>query len=279
MKLSTVVIDKYKKDGIISLLHSGLAQSGRSSLWLLGLIYQYTVRRFLPYSGYIERNGIKIARAKVFDRSLPNEFNPNPPSKPEYKSGNVKFLVDSLSEADYVVVIGGGYGVTSIHAAKAVGPEGQVNIFEASREHIEILKRASELNQVSDRCQINHAIVGPDISIFGSFGDPAIIDPVDLPDSDVLELDCEGAELAILSEMEINPKTIIVEIHPHKFDDEPGAVIKVLEERGYSKFEYRDQNGMKLTNEQFIDLLTLDRNTSKTTSWGAVHPPIVKAVR
>ena len=37
--------------------------------------------------------------------------------------------------------------------------------------------------------------------------------PAEIPDCDVLEMDCEGAETSILSEMSIRPRVILVETH------------------------------------------------------------------
>jgi len=43
--------------------------------------------------------------------------------------------------------------------------------------------------------------------------DAQIVSSPDLPDCDVLVLDCEGAEIEILLEMEIRPRVVFVETH------------------------------------------------------------------
>lgn len=58
-----------------------------------------------------------------------------------------------------------------------------------------------------------HTIVGDDHHLEGDAGAADVISPMELPPCDVLEMDCEGAETAILSELEIQPRTIIVEAH------------------------------------------------------------------
>jgi hypothetical protein len=43
----------------------------------------------------------------------------------------------------------------------------------------------------------------------------AVLPPSELPPCNVLELDCEGAEVEILREMNIQPRVILVETHDH----------------------------------------------------------------
>jgi hypothetical protein len=47
-----------------------------------------------------------------------------------------------------------------------------------------------------------------------------------------LELDCEGAEKEILSEMKIRPDVIIVETHPN-FNSGPKIIQEILAQKGY----------------------------------------------
>ena len=57
-------------------------------------------------------------------------------------------------------------------------------------------------------------------------------DPEGLPECDLLELDCEGAEVEILTRMKIQPRTILVETHGAQ--GAPTALSRrVLEDRGY----------------------------------------------
>jgi hypothetical protein len=62
-------------------------------------------------------------------------------------------------------------------------------------------------------------------------GAPAIA-PDELPSCDVLELDCEGAELDILERMTIQPRALVVEAHG-VFGAPTETVRRVIESRGY----------------------------------------------
>jgi hypothetical protein len=59
-----------------------------------------------------------------------------------------------------------------------------------------------------------------------------MVQPSDIPDCDVLELDCEGAEDTILSELEIKPRVILVETHG-SHDTPPSRVKTLLSELSY----------------------------------------------
>jgi len=136
-----------------------------------------------------------------------------PSHRPNYEYALVTGLRRVVEEEDHVVIIGGGYGITAVAAANQVGPNGVVTIYEASEETIKILHETLRLNSVSDRCNIHHAIVGEEIDVFGSAGDASTVLPSDLPDCDVLEMDCEGAELGILEGLDVRPTTMLVETH------------------------------------------------------------------
>jgi hypothetical protein len=58
------------------------------------------------------------------------------------------------------------------------------------------------------------------------------VHPSELPSCDILELDCEGAEIGILRDMTIQPRVIAVETHG--FLGAPtSAARELLEARGY----------------------------------------------
>jgi hypothetical protein len=60
----------------------------------------------------------------------------------------------------------------------------------------------------------------------------AVMPPCQLPACDVLELDCEGAEVEILRGMIIQPRVILVETHG-LFGAPTDLVASLLETRGY----------------------------------------------
>jgi len=105
-----------------------------------------------------------------------------------------------------------------------------------------------------------------------------IIPSNQLPDCDVLEMDCEGADTSILSNLNIRPRVIIVEIHPHKHGLEPVTVPKRLREMRYEIQAGVDQHGRTLIKDELDKVLHHDRKEGKQTEWG-LHPPIVVATK
>lgn len=132
---------------------------------------------------------------------------------PSYEDTLCKSLSKTVEEGDHVVVVGGGLGVTSIHAARLVSPYGQVTSFEASLERFKDLKWAVKANDQQEIVTPVHALVGKEVKVYGEKSSVKKISPADLPQCDALELDCEGAELMILDKMSVSPSTIIVETH------------------------------------------------------------------
>jgi hypothetical protein len=59
---------------------------------------------------------------------------------------------------------------------------------------------------------VRHSLVGPAIDVYGADVGPELAIS-ELPDCDVLEMDCEGSEVAILTQMTIRPRAILVETH------------------------------------------------------------------
>lgn len=81
-----------------------------------------------------------------------------------------------------------------------------------------LLQRTVEVNRVGEVVTIEPASVGAvsdsSESIFGPPEDRTVA-PSDLPECDVLDLDCEGAELEILRGIDFEPRLLTVEAHPH----------------------------------------------------------------
>jgi hypothetical protein len=153
-----------------------------------------------------------------------------------HKSENVSVINKYVSDGDKVVVIGGGVGITSVAAAMKAGQDGHVIIYEGSDQRTEIIENTFRLNKIDTDYDIEHSIVATAKQIAGKMRDPKHISPTELPGCDVLEMDCEGAELAILSELLISPRAIIVETHPVN-DSPTAAVIDELIKLGYTIVE------------------------------------------
>lgn len=184
--------------------------------------FTYVVREALPHlhrhylRDYLPRttarlNGVTVRSSRVFDDIVP--WNVGRPDPENYESAIVSNLRTHVQPGDSVVVVGGGWGVSTVVAAEAAGPDGSVHTYEASPRHAEYTRETIRLNDVEDRCTVENAVVSHTVSTQGDGESDHVISPTDLPECDVLELDCEGAELEILRQMMIRPRTIIVETH------------------------------------------------------------------
>lgn len=207
---------------------------------LVPLLYR-SVRRIAPSTGeYIVFNGVRIADRKVTDGILwSSAYLPPTSNKPEYKCPNLSCIQNHVGVGDTVVVIGAGLGVTTVVAAKE-SKTGDIYAYEASDQRVHDLTRVLRINNVDKQCSVFHSIVGEDIEAIGTTSDANITVPASIPSCDVLELDCEGAEIGIISEL-VNPlpKTIILETHPRKGAD-TDSVINLLNEKGYQTTESID---------------------------------------
>lgn len=155
---------------------------------------------------------------------------------PEYEEAIISSLRRLVEYGDVVTIVGGGKGVSTVVAARHVGRGGQVVTFEGSGRQVTQVRNTVSLNKVTDRVEISPAIVSEfneySESEYGSAEATDTIPPESLPDCDVLELDCEGAEVDILERMEIEPEVIIVETHT--FLDAPTEeVADLLRDRRY----------------------------------------------
>ncbi|MEQ1768350.1 MAG: FkbM family methyltransferase [Devosia sp.] len=153
--------------------------------------------------------------------------------RPDYEAGLVRGLKSAVRPGDRVTVIGGGYGITTVIAAQLAGPASRVTCFEASSEQVRLMRRTLTLNGVAGRVQVRREIVGDVFHVYGGASRVTRIAPQDLPDCDVLEMDCEGSERRILSDMTIRPREIVVETHGFYHSHTP-VVRAILEQRGYA---------------------------------------------
>ena len=154
---------------------------------------------------------------------------------PGYEEALVGGIHERVSEGDDVTIVGGGWGVSTVVTAKCVGAEGSVTTYEASPTAVANVRETIRMNHVFGNTDVRHAIVAEGISIRGDVGVEeanTIVSPTELPDCDVLVLDCEGAEVPILSKMVIEPETIIVETHG-MFGASVSKIRAIIESRGY----------------------------------------------
>jgi len=192
--------------------------------------YNTFVRPYLPRKiGMM--NGVAVRWPRLFDID---------DHTPDWKAGTVSAVRESITSADTVVEIGGGFGVCTVWAAReAEGPNGagEVISFEAAENRVEVMRETIELNKVSDAVSVRHAVVGESVDVFGEMEGASKVSPAELPNCDVLVMDCEGAEFDILKHIQERddwrPDRVVVETHG--FAGAPTDEIKtVLRELGYS---------------------------------------------
>jgi hypothetical protein len=193
--------------------------------------YRRYIRPILPSLKYIYYNDVVVGEQKLLDPIVP--FRPHPgPNLPKYEEPLVNAIEAFVLEGDTVVEIGGGWGVGTVTAARNAGNTGFVHCYEATKFNVDCVRETVEFNGMTERVALHHGIVGPGISLVGNRGDPMDVSPTDIPECDVLVLDCEGAELAILTEMTVHPRVVIVETHGHR--GSPTAEVReIAEENGY----------------------------------------------
>lgn len=134
--------------------------------------------------------------------------------RPWYEEQFINGIRTVAQTGDTVLLIGAGFGVSSIRAAEVVGPRGVIHAYEASGRRVNWIKETLELNDMRDQVEVHHAIVGENVSVNGRLRGAERIDPSDLPEADVLALDIEGAEFSVLDSISNQPRGLVVEFHP-----------------------------------------------------------------
>lgn len=203
-------------------------------VWSLAQTFYSTVRPYLPATRRCVYNGVVMGKRYPFiEDYLPGEFSG---IQPAYKQPNVAAIREHVSAEDNVVIVGAGQGVTTVVAARQAW-KGSVYAYEPGSKWIELTERTVRLNAVDDRVTLIETTVGDIITSQGSDTSTAgKTNPEELPECDVLELDCEGAEIEIITGLRRLPEVIIVETHG--FRGAPTEeTIAAIEDRGYEVVE------------------------------------------
>jgi len=267
MTLFERVVNYKQKNGIGELVRS-----------IPSFIYRRSIRKILPDNGYVLRNGIEAEQKKVFDSYLPRRFHLMSSNKPNFEQGIISLHHEYTEPGDDVVIIAGGYGVSAVKTAEIIRPGGTITIYEGSKEQLDILQDVLQRHDVNDICNTTFGIVGKEHFTYGGKQTPESIPVSNIQDCDVLELDCEGSEISILENLEISPRVIILEIHPHRFDKPPERVLELIDKLGYEIVAKRGHIGRELNNEEFKQLIDFDWSpNNKRISSGAKHPPVIAA--
>lgn len=224
------------KGVVISAVRSVLTGVGRT---LPGLItrtfskgYSKYVWEQLPEKSGTDAlaNGVEVSRSDA--RFLGSVF-----GDPAYEYYSAWKLREHVTPGDDVVVVGGGFGVTATIAADQAGSAGTVWCYEAGRRTYDELKDTLERNGVSDIVDAQHAVVAePGAKLRSDSERVAAVSPSALPEMDVLEIDCEGAELEVVSGLDTRPNVLIVEGHAH-YGVAMSELIELIEEKGLTVTE------------------------------------------
>lgn len=179
----------------------------------------------------IQYNGVRVRPYRSLDAYAPFTLPPNlggheNPANYEYGLG--KGLREEVSEGDTVAIVGGGLGVTAAIAAQQAGPDGEVIVYEGAENMVDHIKKTVAINDLPCPVRVRHAIVSSAKRLDGPSGDATIVDPADLYECDILELDCEGAETGILRGLEIRPKAMVIETHGNRSE-----VAELIDHLGY----------------------------------------------
>lgn len=244
-----------RNDGIASLVKSSmryLFPSGyyNNKIWPLlpntteyGTYNQVQVKGTHPMK--IQNSSSLEIKHRILDNIVPWS---TPSNIPDFKQPNIEQIQNNYTKGDKIIIIGGGNGVSAVHSANIVGPDGEVMIYEGDEERVHDLERTLKHNEVLDICEINHSIVGQ-AHLVESPGSANVVQPSDLPQCNALEMDCEGAELEILKDIQRLPDKMIIELHHKKTYSpysSPDTIKSILEEKGYSveKFDGPWVNGL-----------------------------------
>lgn len=200
---------------------------------LLRALYIKVIRKLFPTTSFQTYAGIKFKPVITLDKYLPTYITGiKNMHNPEYESALVDGLKKHICTEDRVIIIGGGKGVTACIASIKTSTNGNVICYEASIEGCGKIMKTISYNEVPENINVINSCVGEPISIWGKLSPSEVISPKTLPKCDILELDCEGAEKKILSEMTIRPRVILVETHG-LFDSPTHEVRKILEKINY----------------------------------------------
>lgn len=196
-------------------------------------VYRRFLRPLFPNSP-IRMAGVVVPGTRyVGDRVIGRLLNVDvTQDQPLYEAALVRGLRACVRPGDHVVVVGGGMGVTTTLAALLSAPTGHVVCFEGGSDAVENTRKTAKLNKVNDRVTVVHGFVGLSDHITGSSDGARDIPIEELPECDVLEMDCEGSETLILQVMTIRPRAIVVECHA-AYGAPVETISKRLQDLGY----------------------------------------------
>lgn len=168
---------------------------------MLQQVYNMFVRGFLP-TKVVVWNGVAVRRGRLLDTT---------DAHPDVKAAQTDAIETYVGPEDHVVMLGGGWGVTAVHAAIQCST---LTIVEAAEQRCAEVEDTLALNDTGayGDIDIRHRTVGHPIDVWGAENESLAVS--ELPECDFLECDVEGSELSIIPALEIEPDVISLECHP-----------------------------------------------------------------
>jgi hypothetical protein len=208
-------------------------------------VYNRLIRPHLSYK-YAELNGVKTKAVRTLDRTK---------ELPEYNASLVEIIDDTVSDTMSVAICGDLYGVQTVHAAKSVGSDGSVVVFEGSGRNVWRIRDAVQVNNLKASINVEHAIIGEISNLFDaesnimesqfeSFqkedisSDPKKIEPADLPTTDVLILNISGSEIFAVDHLDRMPRLIVVQTYEEALPGFTTAIECLLSEDYTTEVRY-----------------------------------------
>jgi hypothetical protein len=215
------------------------------------------IKPLIPIKRRAVHNGVTVPREVAPPYRLVHDYPMLPfvtvPDYPNSEGGEVNAHKEYTENGDTVVIVGGGRGVSTVNAARESGPTGNVIVFEGSEEYSNIIDKVTRYNNVDELVKISQNVVGHDKNIYGRLNNYDFISPEELPECDVLEMDCEGAEEEIVQNLIILPRVITVEIHPRNSDNE--QTLESISDLGYNIEAYWTNEGQKISEKEFDEII------------------------
>ena len=212
----------------------------------LSSFYKYHVRDYLPPTAVVTLNSVEVKHDRPLDRY---SLFVNSGDNPEYERVLISYIESYAETGDTAVIVGGGWGVSTVVTAREVGHTGHVHTYEVGQKQARFASETVKRNDVADWCDIHHSAVSPTVNAFNPPKDANHITGQELPDSDILIVDCDGAEFQVLESIDNNPERLIVE--HHAVDNSSGEIVveyqpdrveEKLLDMGYSLEEFNEGN-------------------------------------
>jgi hypothetical protein len=180
---------------------------------------------------------------------------------------------DIYKEDDTILAVGVGSGISLIHNCKKDRGPGSFIGIDGSKDQIELAKNNARLNELDfSKFKLIEGFVGNPTNIYGSDNQitTKIID-INHMDFDILELDCEGAEIEILQNLTARPRHIIVEMHPMYRDIDIDDFLEMMNSKGYVIANIYTVNGDVVISEEiqmFFEYENIQQMIDFKLDWG-----------